>query len=43
MNIVKGAYRKLPVKGHIIFYRLKANTIEIIRVLHKRMDIGTNL
>jgi len=36
-------YRKLPVKSHIVFYRLNAKRIEIVRVLHKRMDVGKNL
>ncbi|WP_324556630.1 type II toxin-antitoxin system RelE/ParE family toxin [Agriterribacter sp.] len=33
------------VKSHLIFYRLieKQNEIEIIRILHQRMDIENRL
>ncbi|HEB61746.1 MAG TPA: type II toxin-antitoxin system RelE/ParE family toxin [Bacteroidetes bacterium] len=32
------------VKSHIIFYRLKSkNEIEIIRILHQRMDLKSRL
>ncbi|WP_414635406.1 type II toxin-antitoxin system RelE/ParE family toxin [Agriterribacter sp.] len=33
------------VKSHLIFYRLteKQNEIEIIRILHQRMDIESQL
>lgn len=32
-------YRKYPVGKHLIFYRQSADRIEIIRILHQRMDI----
>jgi toxin ParE1/3/4 len=32
-------YRKYPVGRHLIFYRQSANSLEIIRILHQRMDI----
>ena len=42
-NIRKG-YRCSKVKSHLIFYKKsKKNTIEIIRVLHQRMDIENHL
>lgn len=31
--------RSYPVGKHIFFYRVKNNTLEVIRVLHQRMDI----
>lgn len=41
-HIRKGYYR-LRVKSHYIFYRnnIKENYIEIIRILHQKMDIET--
>jgi toxin ParE1/3/4 len=43
-EIRKGYYRS-RVKSHLIFYRLNAkkNVVEIIRVLHQKMDIETRL
>ena len=29
----------IPCKQHIIIYQIKADSIDIVRVLHKRMDI----
>ena len=41
---VRKGYRKYIVGRHIIFYRMAdSNSIEIIRVLHGRMDIGKEL
>ena len=30
--------RSLPIQSHILFYRVAANNVEIIRVLHGRQD-----
>ena len=41
---IRSGYRIFPVGSHLIFYKLGAHqTIEIIRVLHKRMDISYRL
>jgi toxin ParE1/3/4 len=42
---IRSNYHCSKVKSHLIFYRLveKQNTIEIIRVLHQRMDISSQL
>ena len=44
-NHIRTNYRCSKVKSHIIFYRYtdKHNNIEIIRVLHQRMDIKNRL
>lgn len=44
-NYVRKNYRCSKVKSHLIFYRLmeKQNDIEIIRVLHQRMDLESRL
>ena len=35
---VRKNYRNSKVKSHIIFYRIADKGIEIIRILHQRMD-----
>ena len=39
MDHVRKGYRASKVKSHLIFYRVINNTIEVIRILHERMDI----
>ncbi|MCH2056356.1 MAG: type II toxin-antitoxin system RelE/ParE family toxin [Thalassotalea sp.] len=36
-ELLPGA-RSLPIEGHALFYRVTADTVEIIRVLHGRQD-----
>lgn len=37
---IKKGYRKFPNGSHLIFYRaLGGVEIEIVRILHKRMDV----
>ncbi len=41
--IVKG-YRKFPQGSHMIFYKLSTkDVVEIIRILHKSMDVDSKL
>lgn len=42
---IRKAYRCSKVKSHVVFYRHKENQtdIEVIRVLHERMDIENRL
>lgn len=41
---IRAGYRKLIAGRHIIFYRQPANdSIEIVRILHGRMDIENHL
>ena len=41
---IRDGYRKLTAGSHVIFFRQTSDdTIEIIRVLHGRMDIETRL
>jgi toxin ParE1/3/4 len=38
-DFIKAGYRKFPVTSHLVFYRNVCSTeIEIVRILHKRMD-----
>ncbi len=40
---IKVGLRGVKVKSHIVFYRIENDTVEIIRVLHKRMDLENRL
>jgi toxin ParE1/3/4 len=40
---VRTGYRKYPVGSHFVFYRRRSYGIEIIRVLHRRMDVSRHL
>ena len=35
--------RSLPIESHVLFYRVTANRVEIIRVLHGRQDPARHL
>ena len=36
-------FRKLSSGNHLVFYPLDKGTVEIVRVLHERMDIITQM
>lgn len=41
---IRPGYRKFPSGRHVIFYRVvNIGTIEIVRVLHERMDVDNHL
>lgn len=43
-DYIRAGYRKYPISSHLIFYRsISADEIEIIRILHKRMDVRLSL
>jgi toxin ParE1/3/4 len=39
MDHVRKGYRASKIKSHLIFYRVINDTVEIVRILHERMDI----
>lgn len=43
MDDIRKGYRACKVKSHLIFYRVVNNTIEVIRILHEQVDIGSRL
>ena len=43
MEYLRKGYRASKVKSHLIFYRISTDGIEIIRILHERMDLQTKL
>lgn len=40
---IRARYRKYQVSRHVIYYRQAADDIEIIRILHDRMDAEAHL
>jgi len=36
---ISAGYRQFPVGKHLIFYRTHPEEIEIVRILHERMDV----
>jgi toxin ParE1/3/4 len=40
---VRAGYRKYAVGSHVIFYRRSADGIDVVRVLHQRMDFERHL
>ena len=44
LEAIREGYRKFPQGSHVIFFReSEIHGIEVIRVLHKRMDIEAHL
>ena len=43
MDHIRKSYLAAKVKSHLIFYRIENETIQIIRILHERMDIENRL
>lgn len=44
INDIRPGYRRLAVASHFLFYRITdAGVIDIIRVLHQRMDAASRL
>lgn len=44
MEHIKKGYKASKVKSHLVFYKIfDENTIEVIRILHQRMDIENRL
>lgn len=39
---IRSGYRVFPVGSHLVFYKIgTGSVVEIIRVLHKRMDVSS--
>lgn len=43
MDDIRKGYRVSKVKSHLIYYKVVNDTVEIIRILHERMDIENRL
>ena len=40
---IRPGYRALHVMHHLVFYRRKDQTLQIVRVLHEAMDVRSHL
>jgi toxin ParE1/3/4 len=40
---VRAGYYKYPSGSHVLFYRMIDGGIDIVRILHERMDFGRHL
>ncbi len=40
---VRLGYRRYPVGSHVLFYRVTAEAIVVVRILHRRMDVERHL
>jgi toxin ParE1/3/4 len=42
-DAIRAGYRKCAIGSHIVFYRLTAGGIDVVRILHQRMDFESHL
>ena len=40
---IRGGYRKIGVGSHVMYFREREGTLEIVRILHRRMDVTRHL
>ena len=40
---IRKGYRSTKVKSHFIFYRITSTELEVVRILHEKMDIPNRL
>lgn len=40
---IREGYFKCPAGSHVIFYRLIGSNLDVIRILHQRMDVERHL
>jgi toxin ParE1/3/4 len=40
---LRAGYFKCPAGSHLLFYRLAGNDVEIVRILHQRMDFEQHI
>ena len=41
---IRKNYKTSKVKSHLVFFKkTKSNEIEVVRILHEKMDIGNHL
>ncbi len=44
IDAIRPGYRKLPIASHVLFFRRTAGgVIEVVRILHQRMDVTLHL
>jgi len=40
---IRAGYRKAAVGSHVMFYRVRADVVEIVRILHRNMDVARHI
>ena len=40
---IRAGYRKAAVGSHVMFYRVRADVVEVVRILHRSMDVGRHI
>jgi toxin ParE1/3/4 len=40
---IRAGYWKIPSGSHVLFYRLTADGIDVVRILHERMDFERHI
>ena len=40
---ISPGYRKIGVASHVTFFRARAGSLEILRILHRRMDVSRHI
>ncbi|MEH6663787.1 MAG: type II toxin-antitoxin system RelE/ParE family toxin [Brevundimonas sp.] len=40
---IRVGYRRLRVGSHVLFFRQSGNVLDVVRILHQRMDLPTRL
>lgn len=40
---IRKGYRSIQINRHVVYYRLQGETIDIVRILHERMNHGLHL
>ena len=43
INHVRSDYLKLNIGSHLIMYRKRSGVVDVIRILHQRMDLPAHL
>ena len=43
MAHVREGYRATKVKSHLIFYKIADDIVQIVRILHERMDVNNRI
>ena len=40
---IRAGYRKAAVGSQVMFHRVRADVVEVIRILHQSMDVGRHI
>ena len=40
---IRAGYYRYPIRSHVVFYRMTSTGIDVVRILHQRMDFQQHL